>query len=139
MKKITYLTIAFLSLSGTCYAQQSSDTYHQLNRFTKIKTDLNRVQSNPLLTIVKIKFPPSVKTVGDSIRYSLVESGYSLVPFDNMTEETKTLMNLPLPRIHRTISFVSLENLLKVLAGDVFTLLVDPVTRQISFVTNIEY
>jgi len=140
MRVLILFTPILLSLAFNTNARPIDDTeFHQLGRFTKIKTSLPHIHSNPLMTIVSIKFPPSIKTIEQSIVYSLEQTGYSLSPLENMSDETKILMNLPLPRIHRDFQFVSMENILKTLAGDAYSLLVDPVSRQINFYTNFKY
>lgn len=57
-----------------------------------------------------------------------------MVGVSELPEQTKTMLTLPLPNVQRKFQYVEVRNALSSLAGDAFRLLVDPVTRQITFV-----
>lgn len=138
MKKTTTFMLPIL-VSLTVGATQNHDEYSKLNRYTKINTNASSAISNPLKTVMTIKFPPPVKTVGQAMDYALENSGYKLSPKQHMSKESKVLMLLPLPQSQRHLKFMSMENILKVLAGDAFSLLVDPVSRDVNFITTFQY
>lgn len=141
MKKIfilSSLAIAF-NLSASVMPVDTEKSFQKLNRYTNINTGYSAQRTNPLNTVVSIKYPPSIKTVGQAIFYSLEDSGYSLSKEDHLTEEAKTLLSLPLPRSHRQFKYLSVEAILKTLSGEAYSLLVDPVTRRINFYANISY
>ena len=141
MKKtliLSSLAIAF-NLSANVMPTDTETSVKKLSRYTNISTGYSAQRTNPLNTVVSVKYPPSIQTVGQAIFYSLEESGYSLSEEEHLTDEAKTLLSLPLPRSHRQFKYLSVEAILKTLAGEAYSLLVDPVTRKINFYANISY
>lgn len=127
-----------ISLSSVA-SENDKNEFTQLSRYTKINVNSEMQQRNPLKTIVSMKFPPSIKTVGQALSYSLDMSGYTIPNSKGLTKETRILMSRKLPRIHQEFKFVTMENLLKTLSGNAYTLLIDPIEREVNFVANIDY
>lgn len=128
------LPIAIMLSLGATNCAMAEQGKHMLSRYTSINTAPSRDQSNPLLTVVSFAFPPSVKTVGQAINYTLEQTGYSLVDASDMPEQAKIMMTLPLPNVQRKFQYVEVKSALASLAGDAFRMLVDPIRRQITFV-----
>lgn len=128
------LPIAIALSLGAANCVMAEQGKQMLSRYTSINTSPSRGQTNPLLTVVSFAFPPSIKTVGQAINYTLEQTGYSMVGVSELPEQTKTMLTLPLPNVQRKFQYVEVRNALSSLAGDAFRLLVDPVTRQITFV-----
>jgi conjugative transfer region protein (TIGR03748 family) len=84
-------------------------------------------QQDLLAQTFQVRFPSSVKTIGDAMRYLLRFSGYSLVTSNNLTPQVKQLMSLPLPQTERLFGPLTLQQGLLTLAGKPFGLLIDPV------------
>lgn len=105
----------------------------QTGRYTHVKNIPPVDQANPLKVVVLTKIPQSAQTIGDSVNYLLARSGYSLADTRVMSNETRTLISLPLPQVQRNIGPITLDKALKVLGGDSFELVVDPVNRIINF------
>jgi conjugative transfer region protein (TIGR03748 family) len=139
-KTLLFLSLAItFNVSAEVMSLDGEQSVKKLNRYTNINTGYSAARTNPLKTVVSIKYPPAIKTVGQAIFYSLDESGYSLSKPENLTAEAKTLLSLPLPRSHRQFKYLSVETILKTLSGEAYSLLVDPVTRKINFCANISY
>ncbi len=135
----TLLAGMFLSTPALANEPIQTQEFKQLSRFVKINVDAEMEQRQPLKTIVSIKFPPTIKTVGQAMSYALERSGYSMLNSKGLSESARILLSRPLPKIHQEFKYVSLENILKTLAGEAFNLLVDPITRQVNFVTHLDY
>jgi conjugative transfer region protein (TIGR03748 family) len=136
-KRLITLT-GILMTSFMTHSAEPTQEYSQLSRYVKINVDAEYQQKNPLKTIVSIRFPDSIETVGQAATYALEQSGYVMPNSKGLTEATRILVSRPLPRVHREFKHVTLENILKTLAGEAFVLLVDPISRKVNFVTNLE-
>ena len=105
----------------------------QTGRYSYVKNIPPVDQLNPLKVAIKTRIPQSVNTVGESIDFLLVRSGYQLADESILSYEAKELMKLPLPEIHRKIGPMTLDRALQTLSGEAFALVVDPVHRIVSF------
>ena len=90
-------------------------------------------QSNLLNAPRPIEFSESVTTVGDAIKQVLNKSGYRLANDQKMSPETRAMLSLPLPHIHRHFDALPLWQVLHTLVGAQFMLINDPIFRLISF------
>lgn len=136
-KKLIILS-SLIAFSSNLNANELTEEYSQLSRYVKINVDAEYQQKNPLKTIVSIRFPDSIETVGQAATYALEQSGYVMPNSKGLTSAVKILVSRPLPRIHRKFEHITLENLLKTLAGEAFVLLVDPISRKVNFVTTLK-
>lgn len=93
----------------------------------------------PLKTVVSITLPNPIYRVSQAINYALSGSGYELLTPANTHENTRTMYDLPLPKIHRAFHQQTLESVLKILASDAFILLKDPIKRQVTFIPAFRY
>lgn len=90
-------------------------------------------QLNPLKVVIRTKIPQSISSVGQTIEFLLVRSGYMLADVLVLSTEARVLLDLPLPQIHREIGPMTLDKALATLAGSAFELIVDPVHRKVAF------
>ncbi|GEN23130.1 PilL N-terminal domain-containing protein [Halomonas cupida] len=89
-------------------------------------------QRHLLEQIVNVRIPPSLSTtVGDGIRYTLKNTGYTLCPATRDHEEW--LYSRQLPAAHYHLGPMTLREALQVLAGDAWELEEDPVRRQVCY------
>jgi conjugative transfer region protein (TIGR03748 family) len=102
-------------------------------RYTSVKNIAPLDQLNPLKVVIKTRLPQSIQTVREAIEFLLVRSGYTLADEDVLSAETKILLNLPLPAIHREFGPMTLDRALRTLSGEAFVLLVDPVHRKVGY------
>jgi conjugative transfer region protein (TIGR03748 family) len=68
--------------------------------------------------------------VQDALQYILQRSGYSLCP---VSASVKVLSTRPLPAVHYRLGPISLRRALQVLAGPVWQLTTDEVSRSVWF------
>ena len=105
----------------------------RLSRYVQTSTTSTSVQLHPLTEIVH--FRPSSTTVGGAIREVLRGSGYSvdesigLPGFDALT----------LPRVHKEFLNTEVIEIIHALAGPIWLILIDPVTRAITFQLQVEH
>jgi conjugative transfer region protein (TIGR03748 family) len=119
-----------IGLSPSAFADPNAT---QIGRYLDVPNSPLSSQANLLNQTFQVRFPTSVKTIGDAMRYLLRFSGYSLVAENSLMPETKHLLNLPLPQTDRMLGPLTLQQGLLTLAGQPFGLLIDPVHRLISF------
>ena len=106
----------------------------QVGRYSSITNVATSSQENPLLAISQFKFGARVKTVGQALWQVLQDTGYSLVPENQLPASAREVLSKPLPVTQRELGPISLGNALRTLMGDqVFTLVVDPVHRLVTF------
>lgn len=117
---------------GACNTHASSVT--QVNRYATVLNKPSSAQVNPLLAVQQMRFPPEIKTVGDAMKYWLRYSGFSLAPSDKQPESLQSIMNLPLPLVHRNLGPLTVLDGLEVLAGQsLFSLVNDCFHREVNF------
>ncbi|WP_434339387.1 hypothetical protein [Motilimonas cestriensis] len=133
MKK-TLIAVALLAIS----TPSTSATDVKLSRYSIVNPDVNYDQKNPLETVIDIKIPPSVKTVEGAIKYVLTRSGYTLLPVSKSDPEIKITYKKELPYVHRQFKMVTVRNAIAALAGKPYTLVVDPIRREVTFDSEIK-
>lgn len=97
-------------------------------------------QRNPLQQTFSGTLPAEVKTVGAAIIYLLQGSSYRIAPptrteFDVMY----TLLNLPVAEVQRAYEQVQLAEILQLLGGSAFQVMVDDVHRVIGYQLQAAY
>lgn len=125
-------------ISGFTHAETNSFEYVDISRYVGMKVDQHQQQADPLQTVLNITIPFEIKSIGQALNYILIDSGYSLADPLELTDEARTLINLPLPDIHRKFEYQTLNNILRVLAGEPYELLVDPIKREVNFFSIIK-
>jgi type IV pili sensor histidine kinase/response regulator len=112
----------------------------QVGRYSIIAPVASAAQSDPLQTMVRIRFPaPHISTVGDAMRYLLRHSGYQLAGPEAADPAMTGLLNHLLPKVHRTLGPMTLQTMLTTLAGNAYQIVVDPVNRLIAFALTPNY
>ena len=122
------LTGISVTTSSNAYA---SDV--QVGRYSLLSAEPTEAQTDLLATTVTVHFPAQVQTVGESVGYLLRRSGYRLAAMEALAPETKGLLALPLPAVHRQLGPMPLRRALETLAGPTFHLVQDPLHRLIAF------
>jgi len=110
--------------------------YVQSGRYTNVVNAPDVAQRNPLKVVVNTRLPDSVGTVEDAIQFLLARSGYELADARVMTHESRILMQHPVPQVQRTISSMSLDQVLVMLGGEAMELVVDPINRKVAYVAD---
>jgi conjugative transfer region protein (TIGR03748 family) len=131
--KIIFIALTSLMLTSVTHATLAADNATHIGRYLNVPNIPLTSQADLLTQTFQVRFPSSVKTINDAIRYLLRFSGYTLTTDDNLIAEVKRLLSLPLPQTDRALGPLSLEQGLLTLVGKPFGLLVDPVHRLINF------
>lgn len=105
----------------------------QTGRYSFVKNIPPVDQLNPLKVVVKTRIPQSVETVGEAVEFLLARSGFTLADQVVLSQETRILLDLQLPQIHRNIGPMTLDKALYALCGEAFELVVDPVHRKVAY------
>lgn len=105
----------------------------QTGRYSQTKNIPPVDQLNPLKVVIKTRIPQSVVSVRQAVEFLLARSGYQLADQSILSEESLSLLSLPLPSVQREIGPMTLDQALRTLAGEAFELVVDPVHRKIGF------
>jgi conjugative transfer region protein (TIGR03748 family) len=105
----------------------------QVGRYASLVAALTGAQTNLLSTMVTVKFPSRVKSVGAAIRHLLRGSGYQLAAVSAADPGRFDLLSFPLPAAHRSLGPMPLHEALETLGGPAFRLVEDPLHRLVSF------
>lgn len=118
--------------------QNRSPEVVRYDRYTLASTRPVDAQRDPLNQIIDIRMPAQVvNTIGEGMRYVMLESGYSLCSGD--AGVYSELFIKPLPAVQRKIAPVKLGDALQLLAGPAWRMRVDDLNREICFVLRDEY
>lgn len=90
-------------------------------------------QQHLLVVTRDIRIPNNIHTVGEAVQWVLQHSGYQLADNDQLADEVRAMLALPLPAAHRHFDSLPLHTVLELIAGPAFHLVEDPVHRLIAF------
>jgi type IV pili sensor histidine kinase/response regulator len=136
---INVIAIAAIIISSVSYAENNLQDTVKTNRYTNTSTKLEHSQTDLLSVVITIRFPSSILTVGEAIRFVLSQSGYQLDDSDTVDDSQYYLYQLALPETHRYFDHVTLKAVLDVLANKSYSLVVNPVKRTISYRLRDQY
>jgi len=104
-----------------------------VSRYVDVLLGPTNAQKNPMnLVLPHISFKNDIKSVGQAINYLLSDTGYKLTRY-HPDKRIHSLFRLRLPKIHRNMGPLTLAQALTVLAGEPWSLSVDPINRLVSF------
>lgn len=112
---------------------QSQSTQLAASRYSLVQLGPTIAQSDLLSAIVQLHFSSRVKTVGDAMQLVLHGSGYHLALTKISNPLLQQLLAYPLPAVQRHLGPMTVRDALQTLAGSAYTLIVDPVNREVSF------
>lgn len=119
-----------LITSLACSAQNIT----QVSRYATVANKPLAAQIEPLKVVQQIRFPDSVKSIDQAVKYWLAYSGYHLAPLSKMCTELKIVLNQPLPQVDRNLGPLSIEDGLTVLVGrNIFVLKHNDLLREVNF------
>lgn len=123
---------ALLWLVSTSVAAQPSEL--RLSRYTTAAASPEAAQLDPLESVVQLNLPrANVQTVGDAIAYLLLRTGYRLAAPETADAQTRAVLSMALPEVHRRLGPYSARTALTVLLGRPYVLSVDPMRRTVSY------
>jgi len=128
-----YTVVLMALISQIAYGNSQFDSGYQVGRYSFANTEPTRAQRDLLAVIIELRFPTSLRTVGDALNTLLLNSGYRLADLDSSDPLLPVLLNSTLPAVQRKLGPISLRSALTVLAGPTWRLVVDPVHRLVSF------
>ncbi len=108
----------------------------QTGRYSSIQSKPTHSQRDLLQVMITVSIPEEIKSVGQTIRYLLRRSGYQLANPNTQKNKVTAFFIKSLPRVHRQIGPMTLEDALITLMSPAFTLHSDPVHRLISYRLN---
>lgn len=130
LKQICIL-IAFTAIGlNTSKALALSEIH--VDRYLKTAEHPSVGQADLLAQRIYIRFSARTRTVGDAMRQLLNPTGYRLIE-SHLPSYIRYMLQRPLPKVHRELGPLNLQEALMTLSGNTFTLLVDPVHRLVSF------
>lgn len=123
---------ALLGAGDRAWAQPPAEV--RVARYSTVSTTPPPAQSNPLEAVVQLRFPRAhVRTVGDAVSYLLLRSGYRLAPTSQIDEQVRSVLDMALPEVHRSLGPCSVSQALAVLLGAPFVMSSDPVRREVTY------
>src|SRR5690606_15000258 len=95
---------------------------------------------NPLFAIGQFQFSRQVKTIGQAVDQVLLNTGYRIVSEDKLPPAVATILKQSLPLSQRKLGPIRIVDALNLLVGkQVYSLLIDPVHRLVTFKLNDDY
>ena len=73
---INIIAVTAIVISSLSYADNSLPHTVKTNRYTNASTKLDHAQTDLLSVVITIRFPSSIRTVGEAIQFVLSQSGY---------------------------------------------------------------
>lgn len=122
--------IATLSLQAHAFADSSAPG-NWIGRYSVSAPGPTDAQRDPLAVVTTIRFPSTIHTIGDAIGHLLMPSGFQLAP--DRSVDLQVFLDLPLPLIHRNLGPITIDQALGTLVGFPWTLVVDPLHRQVAY------
>lgn len=125
------------ALGGTCISAHAEEV--RSGRYQSVMPVPTESQRSPLDAVVAVSFPATVATVGQALTHVLPRSGYALAGAVASDPAQAVLLSRPLPRVHRDLGPMPLSQMLEVLSGQAWLLVIDPVHRLVAFELRPEY
>ncbi len=139
-KRLAFLifSIGILTSTAAVYGNTMAEQV-RVNRYTLADIAPSPSQVDLMSVIVDVQFSESVETVGQAIQALLTWHGFKIGHISAGHYSQYVLYLLPLPEIHRQLGPLRLETALRVLGGEGFELMINPVTREVSYHINDTY
>ena len=111
----------------------SSKSVTQVDRYSEVVTGPIAGQRDLLSVTGAISIANNIESIGDALRWVLLDSGYRLAANSVLTEEVRVMLELPLPAVHRRFELMPLKAVMGLMVGPAFYVVQDPVHRLIAF------
>lgn len=121
------------------YYTPPESTQIQIGRYTAADASNTDEQENLLNVVIDTEVPAKIVTVGETIDFLLMRSGFSLAPAEAQGSHVSQLLKKKLPHAHRRVGPIMLKDALSMVVGKAFWMRVDPVHRLIAFDTVEEF
>ncbi len=100
--------------------------------YTQIVVDTEFEQKYPLLKVMNVEFPASIKYIGQALNYTLALSGYRLDVLSETDYQTLRLYSMKLPMVNRTFFRSTTLQIVETLAGNGYEVDIDEVSRVVT-------
>lgn len=125
-------TVLASTLLSTAWAQSTG--LIQTGRYLTVDSRQMQAEQLDLLSpVVQVHFLSDIQTVNDAITDVLRYSGYALIETHQQSSDLQNTLQKPLPFMHRDLGPLSLRQVLTLLIGPAFHLIVDPLHRTVNF------
>lgn len=124
------LAIVFF-LSSLALADVAGDRIFE-SRYLSVQVGPAHAQADLLQSIVDIRVPERITTVGESLKFLLRPYGFTLDEYPETADHYLLLM-LALPEPHRHLTAMTLQDALTTLGGKSFQPLINPVKRSVRY------
>lgn len=133
--RITRIMVALALVLATLAPSTapSAENDVQVARYSTVAALPSAAQVEPLTAVITIIIPEQLTTVDEALLYVLRRSGYRLARDEAADPATSVLARQPLPEVHRRLGPITVASALTTLAGPVWSMVVDPVHRLVSF------
>jgi len=115
------------------FSANADNSMTQFGRYLTMMNKPTQAQTDLLSQTMQVRFPETVRTIGDAMDYLLKFSGYSLIEDNKRSVYLKNTLSKPLPTVDRDFGPMSLKDGLITLIGPAFSLEHDPLNRTINF------
>ena len=130
---LTLFASLFVSSVTARPLHHANESSLQVSRYVNLLPGPTHAQRNPLhMVLPSIVFSNNIKSVGQAIHFLLNDTGYKLTSH-HPDIRVHQMFRLSLPKIHRHMGPLTLEQALKTLSGEPWILAVDPINRLVSF------
>lgn len=106
----------------------------RVGRYSVVDPVPSPEQRDPMRTIVHVRFPRSVRHVGEALDYLLVRSGWRLESSD-----LHRLLSFSLPETQRDLGPLPLVDAIEVLCGPAYVVALDPLHRLVTCVLKPDF
>jgi len=94
----------------------------QVGRYSLFAATPTESQAELLATMMTVRFPERIQSVGEAATYLLKYSGYRVATVESIGSDTAILFALPLPVVNRSLGPMMLKDALETLARPAFHL-----------------
>ena len=125
-------TVLVLPLTVQATTTETADNRIFESRYLSVQVGPESAQTDLLKSIVDIRVPEQITTVGGSLDYLLKPYGFQLEDCPEVDEQYLLLI-LMLPEPHRNLGTMTLMDALTTLGGKSFRPLINPVKRSVRY------
>lgn len=134
VKKLPAFLLAAIALASSPFSTAwDTDDSILISRYVSAQIGPTQAQLDILQSVVSIDIPDEINTVGSALSHLLKPYGYRIGREGQNSSQMQILLSLPLPEPHRSFGPIKLLDALAVFGGEVFSLMVNPVSRTISY------
>lgn len=132
------LGVSPISLAQNSTERDSISSTQKVSRYLNVHTSVNSEQLWTLNEVVNFN-AGKYASIYQALSALLHRSGYKLDPQINSVPVLRSILNSPVPHIHRKFDNNKAHDIARALIGPTFNLVVDPINRLVNFELRPEY